>query len=302
MPPMSSKSRRHRSENPTSANARQIQSVAWSLLMLEDCCPLALIEKANQTSSCRGHERSFHSILFVQVNLSIKTPLHKSYFSLGFKAKEYYSFPSRLISCVMVRLGPDYTTRLIPMRLEVLELSTSRFTVTISESEKFEGRFNGAMPPMSSKSRRHRSENPTSANARQIQSVAWSLLMLEDCCPLALIEKANQTSSCRGHERSFHSILFVQVNLSIKTPLHKSYFSLGFKAKEYYSFPSRLISCVMVRLGPDYTTRLIPMRLEVLELSTSRFTVTISESEKFEGRCIYSMSVPLKSILTSYQT
>ncbi|WZY84327.1 hypothetical protein YC2023_030711 [Brassica napus] len=83
---------------------------------------------------------------------------------------------------------------------------------------------NGAMPPMSSKSRRHRSVNPTSANARQIESVPWSLLMLEDCSPITLIEKANQTSSCRGHERSFHSfILFVEVNLSIKTPLHKRY-------------------------------------------------------------------------------
>ncbi|WZZ64592.1 hypothetical protein YC2023_075962 [Brassica napus] len=153
------------------------------------------------------------------------------------------------------------------------------------------GTVNGAMPPMSSKSRHHRSENPTSANARQIQSVAWSLLMLEDCSHVALIEKANQTSSCWGHERSFHSfILFVEVNLSIKTPLHKRYFSLGFKAKEYYSFPSRLISCVMVRLGPEDTMRLIPMRSEVLELSTSRFIVTISEFEKFEGRCIYSMS------------
>ena len=116
--------------------------------------------------------------------------------------------------------------------------------------------------------------------------------MLEDCSPLALIEKSNQTSSCRGHERSFHSfILFVEVNLSIKTPLHKRYFSLGFKAKEYYSFPSRLISCVMIRLGPEDTTRIIQMRLEVLELSMSRFRVTISESEHFEGRCIYSMSV-----------
>ena len=71
------------------------------------------------------------------------------------------------------------------------------------------GAVNGAMPPMSSKSRRHRSENPTSANARQIQSVAWSLLMLEDCSPLALIEKSNQTSSCRGHERSFHSFILL---------------------------------------------------------------------------------------------
>lgn len=116
--------------------------------------------------------------------------------------------------------------------------------------------------------------------------------MLEDCSPVAFIKMVNQTSSRRGHERSFTSfLLFVEVNLSTKTPLHERYLSLGFKAKEYYHFLNHLLSCVMVRLGPEDTTRLIPMKLEVLELSTSRYTVTISESEKFEERSTYSMSL-----------
>ncbi|KAG2276562.1 hypothetical protein Bca52824_059117 [Brassica carinata] len=75
-------------EDPTSTNVRHIQRVARSTSMLEDCSPVAFIKMVNQTSSRRGHERSFTSfLLFVEVNLSTKTPLHERYLSLGFKAK-----------------------------------------------------------------------------------------------------------------------------------------------------------------------------------------------------------------------
>lgn len=45
----------------------------------------------------------------------------------------------------------------------------------------------------------------------------------------------------------------------------------------------------MVRLGPEDTTRLIPVRPEVLEHSTSRYKVTILKSERFEGRSKFFM-------------
>ncbi|KAL0866570.1 hypothetical protein Bca101_045688 [Brassica carinata] len=153
------------------------------------------------------------------------------------------------------------------------------------------GAVDGDRSPRSSKIRHH-PENPTSKTVRQIQSVVRSPLMLEDCSPVALIEKADQTSSCRGIERSYPSfLLFVEVNLSTKIPLYERHFSLGFKAKEYCHFPNRLLSCVMVCLGPEDTTRLIPMRFEVLELSTSRYTVTISEFGNFNWHSKYSMSL-----------
>ncbi|KAG2325090.1 hypothetical protein Bca52824_007818 [Brassica carinata] len=95
----------HQPKNLTSTNVRKIQRVAWSLLMLEDYSPVALVEKANQTSSCRGYERS---LLFVEVNLSTKFPLCERYFSLGFKVKKYCRFPNSLFSCVMVCLGLIY--------------------------------------------------------------------------------------------------------------------------------------------------------------------------------------------------
>ncbi|KAJ4884689.1 Uncharacterized protein Rs2_34782 [Raphanus sativus] len=121
--------------------------------------------------------------------------------------------------------------------------------------------------------------------------VSQVLLKTEDYSPLAtfLTTVAKQISSCQGHERSFSPILlFAGENLSTKTPLYKRYPSLGLKASECFRLHNRLISCVMVCLGPEDTTRIIPMRLEVVEHSTSRHTVTISKSEDFKGRSIFS--------------
>ncbi|KAG2323554.1 hypothetical protein Bca52824_016767 [Brassica carinata] len=47
---------------------------------------------------------------------------------------------------------------------------------------------------------------------------------------------------------------------------------------------------VMVRLGPEGSTILIPMSIEVMEYSTSRYTVTIPV-EELEGRCNLSWSL-----------
>lgn len=136
----------------------------------------------------------------------------------------------------------------------------------------------GVFTPMSSDFR-HQPVSPTGTNVH----VCLSHSMLEDCSPVALKLKAFQTS-CRGHERSFSLfLLLIGVNPSTKIPLHERYSSLGSKANEYRCFPNRLISCVMVCLGPEDTTRLMPMGLEVLELLTSRHTVTILKCGRFEG-------------------
>lgn len=117
-------------------------------------------------------------------------------------------------------------------------------------------------------------------------------MKLEDCSPLAffLAKKASQTSSCRCHERSFSTLLLiVGVHLYTSTPLNKRYLTRGLRANEHCCFPDSLISCVMVRFGPEDTTRIILLRLEVVKHSTSRLKVTISKSEDFKGPNTFSM-------------
>ncbi|KAJ4881152.1 Uncharacterized protein Rs2_38207 [Raphanus sativus] len=151
----------------------------------------------------------------------------------------------------------------------------------------------GFIPFISSKAHHHWS-SPTRAATILISLFSRSLLKLVDCSPLVFFfsEKTSQTSSCRGHERSFSSfLLFIGVNHPIKPPLHKRHLSLGVNAKEYLSSLNCLLSCVMVRMGPEDTTRLIPVRLEVVKRSTSRYTVTIYKSENFEGRSFFSLGI-----------
>ncbi|KAG2305323.1 hypothetical protein Bca4012_064384 [Brassica carinata] len=52
---------RHQRGSPTCPNShvRFILDLTQSHPLLEDCSPVALQQKANQTSSCRGHERTF---------------------------------------------------------------------------------------------------------------------------------------------------------------------------------------------------------------------------------------------------
>lgn len=94
--------------------------------------------------------------------------------------------------------------------------------------------------------------------------------------------------------------LFVEVNRSTKNHLHEKYLSLGPMAKEYCRYPYCLFSCVTVHLGPEDTTIVILVRSEVVERSTSRYTLTISKSENSEGSSIftwdYSRVAPLKSL------
>lgn len=84
----------------------------------------------------------------------------------------------------------------------------------------------GVFTPMSSKFR-HQPVSPTSTNVhvRLIQSLARSHSVLEDCSPVALKQKAIQTSSCRGHERSV-SFFLERPLLSILGSTLPSTFSL----------------------------------------------------------------------------
>ena len=137
----------------------------------------------------------------------------------------------------------------------------------------------------------------------------WSFSKLEDCSLLvfSLLKRLIKFPHAKDHERFFpHVLLLLGENLTIKTPLHERYSSFGSKANEYCCFPYRLLFCVMVRLGPEDTTRLIPMRPEVLEHSTSRHTVIIFKSERFKGRSNFFIWLladgTFETNLDSYQT
>ncbi|CAF2071485.1 unnamed protein product [Brassica napus] len=132
------------------------------------------------------------------------------------------------------------------------------------------GAIFGGFPKCSSMAH-HQSSTPTRANTKGFLFLSWSLSKLEDCSPLALfLIKASQNSSCRGHERPLSTILrFVGVITSIKTPLCEKDFVFGYVVNELCRYPDRLMPYVMVRLGPEGTTILIPMRIEVTEHLTS---------------------------------
>ncbi|CAN6870321.1 unnamed protein product [Brassica oleracea] len=129
----------HQSLPPTRANVITRLNLNWSLPKLEDCSPLdfCLHKSLTKFPHVQGHERSFpHVLLLVGENFTIKTPLHERYFSLGLKTLEYYRFLNRLVSCVMLCMGSEDTTRLMPMRTEVLERPKSQFTVIILKLEE----------------------------------------------------------------------------------------------------------------------------------------------------------------------
>ena len=146
------------------------------------------------------------------------------------------------------------------------------------------GAIFGGFPKCSSIAH-HQSSTLTRANTKGFLLFSWSLSKLEDCSPLALLLiKASQNSSCRANERPLSTIIrFVGVTTSIKIPLREDSV-FGYVVNELCRYLDRLMPYVMVRLGPEGTTILIPMRIEVTEHSTSRYTVTISV-EELEGRC-----------------
>ncbi|CAG7898062.1 unnamed protein product, partial [Brassica rapa] len=121
---------KHSSPSKFNSNKSKYQGFllfSWSLSKLEDCSPLALfLIKASQNSSCRANERPLSTIIcFVGVITSIKIPLREKDSVFGYVVNELCRYPDRLMPYVMVRLGQEGTTILIPMRIEVAEHSTS---------------------------------------------------------------------------------------------------------------------------------------------------------------------------------
>ncbi|CAN7124671.1 unnamed protein product [Brassica rapa subsp. narinosa] len=102
-------------------------------------------DEFNQISSRQGRERSFSMSSFSKeriippISLCIRgDPLP------AFKTRKNYQFPSRLLSCVKVRLGPVDATTLIRMRVEVLDGAATSYAIVTNRSlfEDFEVRFN----------------------------------------------------------------------------------------------------------------------------------------------------------------
>ncbi|KAH0868619.1 hypothetical protein HID58_075641 [Brassica napus] len=102
-------------------------------------------DEFNQISSRQGRERSFSTSSFSKerffppISLCIRgDPLPV------FKTRKIYQCPSRLLSCVKVRLGPVDAMILILMRFEVLDGAATSYAIVTNRSlfEDFEVRFN----------------------------------------------------------------------------------------------------------------------------------------------------------------
>ena len=90
------------------------------------------LEKFIQTSSHQGRERSFSTSSFSRKRISPPTSLFvRGDHILLFKTGETYQLPSRLLSCVKVRLGPVDASAFICLRVEALDgAATSQINVT----------------------------------------------------------------------------------------------------------------------------------------------------------------------------
>ncbi|KAF3563551.1 hypothetical protein DY000_02018966 [Brassica cretica] len=98
-------------------------------------------DEFNQISSRQGRERSFSTSSFSKerffppISLCIRgDPLPV------FKTRKIYQCPSRLLSCVKVRLGPVDATILILMRVEVLDGAAMSYAIVTNHEEE-------AVPP-----------------------------------------------------------------------------------------------------------------------------------------------------------
>lgn len=116
----------------TSSSATLFHNPKRQKLTLTSPVTLTIMVKFTQTSSHQGLERSFSTSSFSKERIVPS----KSLFTRGdplpvFKTGKSYQFPNRLLSYVMVHLGPVDTTTLSPMRVEVLDgVATSYAIVT----------------------------------------------------------------------------------------------------------------------------------------------------------------------------
>ncbi|KAF3518099.1 hypothetical protein DY000_02058910 [Brassica cretica] len=91
-------------------------------------------------------------------------------------------------------------------------------------------------PSVSCSSCPHKPSAPTSEKAVARLFQTWSFSKLEDCSPLvfSLLKRLIKFPHAKDHERSFpHVLLLLGENLTIKTPFHERYSSLGSKANHY---------------------------------------------------------------------
>ena len=91
-------------------------------------------------------------------------------------------------------------------------------------------------------------------------------------------------------ETTFHHPSLRRSDNFHQIPLREKDSFFGYVVNDHCRFPYRLLPYVMVRLGPEGTTILNSMSIEVMEHSTSRYTVTIP-IEELEGRCNLSWSL-----------
>jgi len=116
----------------TSSSTPLVQNSERLKLVSNSPVTLTILVKFIQTSSRQGRERSLSTSSFSKERIVPS----KSLFTRGdplpvFKTGKSYQFPNRLLSYVMVHLGPVDTTTLSPMRVEVLEgVATSYAIVT----------------------------------------------------------------------------------------------------------------------------------------------------------------------------
>ncbi|RID64599.1 hypothetical protein BRARA_E03524 [Brassica rapa] len=116
----------------TSSSTHLVQNSERLKLVSNSPVTLTILVKFIQTSSRQGRERSLSTSSFSKERIVPS----KSLFTRGdplpvFKTGKSYQFPNRLLSYVMVHLGPVDTTTLSPMRVEVLDgVATSYAIVT----------------------------------------------------------------------------------------------------------------------------------------------------------------------------
>ncbi|KAG2273004.1 hypothetical protein Bca52824_067559 [Brassica carinata] len=115
----------------TSSSTPLVQNSERLKLVSNSPVTLTILVKFIQTSSRQGRERSLSTSSFSKERIVPSKSLFTRGDPLPVLTGKSYQFPNRLLSYVMVHLGPVDTTTLSPMRVEVLEgVATSYAIVT----------------------------------------------------------------------------------------------------------------------------------------------------------------------------
>ncbi|CAN6880151.1 unnamed protein product [Brassica oleracea] len=115
----------------TSSSTPLVQNSERLKLVSNSPVTLTILVKFIQTSSRQGRERLLSTSSFSKERIVPSKSLFTRGDPLPVLTGKSYQFPNRLLSYVMVHLGPVDTTTLSPMRVEVLEgVATSYAIVT----------------------------------------------------------------------------------------------------------------------------------------------------------------------------